>query len=156
MTSTSCRDNRGLSLLAPGAPRVMIGTDMSGITEIYVSSLRLGLSPDLRVLRLQPFLYQRLIALHRLVQRLLRGDSKLRQQAAHRVPRQTDAILFLDQLRHHLPGPQRELKFELQRILLSHGVVAISAYRRSISVDAPPTASLSAHSTHRDGRVPAI
>src|SRR3984957_12952140 len=69
MAGTSCRDNRGLSLLAPGAPRVMIGTDMSGVTKIYVSSLCPGLFLDLRVFRLYPLLYQRLIALHRLIQR---------------------------------------------------------------------------------------
>src|ERR1700722_18470279 len=36
MTGTGGRDDRGLALLAPGAPRVMIGADMSRITKIDV------------------------------------------------------------------------------------------------------------------------
>src|SRR3954451_12731837 len=45
-------DDRSHAFLAPGAPRVMIGTDMSRVTKIDVGSLRLGHSPDLRVFRL--------------------------------------------------------------------------------------------------------
>ena len=105
MAGTSARNDRGHAFLAPGAPRVMIGADMSRIAKIDVGALRLRHCPDFRVLRLQPFVDQCLVPLDRTVQRLLRGNAKLRQQSAHRVPGQTNSILSLDQLGHHLPRP---------------------------------------------------
>ena len=104
MAGTGARNDRGLAFLAPGAPRVMIGADMSRIAKIDVGALRLGHCLDLRVFRLQPFVDQRLIPLDRPVQRLLRGNAKLRQQAAHRVPGQTNAILSPRSARPPSPG----------------------------------------------------
>ena len=57
MTGACGRDHRGFAFLAPGAPRVMIGADMSRITKIDVGALCLGHFLDLRVFRRQPFVH---------------------------------------------------------------------------------------------------
>src|SRR6266404_1229160 len=116
-------DDRGLALLAPGTPRVMIRAHVSSIAKenLRFFPLRLGLDP--RIFLLEPLLYQSLVALLRTVQRLLAGDPELRQKPANRIATQTDAKLVLDQLGHHVARPQRERKLQLQRILLRHCLV---------------------------------
>src|ERR1019366_804103 len=102
---------------------MMIRTYMSGIAEIDVRTSSLGHLPDLWVLRLQPLLYQPCITLHGSMKWLLRCNSKLSQQTAHRIRGQTKTEFFLDQLSHHLSRPKGELEFQLERVLLSYGIV---------------------------------
>src|ERR1035438_6270749 len=51
VTGACCLDNRRLTFLAPGAPCMMIGTDMRRIAKIDVRALDLGHRLDLWVLR---------------------------------------------------------------------------------------------------------
>src|SRR5947208_1187447 len=96
MTSAACYDNGCFAFLAPATPGMMIRADMSRVTKIDVCTLALSHFLDLRIFRLQPFLDQRLVAFHRPVQRLLRCDTELGQQAPNRVCRQPDAVFVLD------------------------------------------------------------
>src|ERR1039457_5012848 len=84
VASTGRLDDGRFALLAPCTPRVMIRTHVGGVAKIDVCALVLSHLSDLRVFRLQPFLHQSLITLQRAMQRLLRRDAKLGQQAANR------------------------------------------------------------------------
>src|SRR5271170_3585176 len=120
----SCRlDDRRFTLLSPRAPRVMIRTDVRRVSKINVRTLHLRHFLDLWIFILQPFLHERLIAFEGAMQRLLRGDTQLRQQPTHRHHAQDNLEFGLDDLRHHLASPQRKFEFELQRILLRHRFV---------------------------------
>src|ERR1019366_8873524 len=91
VASTGRLDDGRFALLAPCTPRVMIRTHVGGVAKIDVCALVLSHLSDLRVFRLQPFLHLSLITLQRSMQRLLRRDAKLGQQATNRVRRQRNA-----------------------------------------------------------------
>ena len=96
---------------------------MRGIRKIDIGFLLLRQGFDLRIVILQPLPHERLVALDCSVQRLLAGDAELRQETAYRIGAQFYAELILDKLGHHLAGPQRKFKFQLQRVLPGHPVV---------------------------------
>src|ERR1019366_10213687 len=150
MTCARSHDDRRFALLAPTPPCVMIRAHVGGIPKEDVRFFPLRKGFDLRVFLLEPLLYQSLVALLRTVQRLLAGNAELRQQPANRIGAQHYAKLVVDQFGHHFARPQRELKLQLQRILLRHGLVdplhspRIQFWRSSkqrFSLQRPPSAS---------------
>src|SRR4029077_14118513 len=60
-----------LSLLAPGATRMMIRAHVRGVAEVDVGLFPLRQSSDARVFLLEPLLHQRLILFQRMMQRPL-------------------------------------------------------------------------------------
>src|SRR5260370_22829563 len=120
-----CRglDEGRFALLAPSAPRMMIGAHVGGIAkeDLGFFALRQGFDP--RVFLLEPLLYQSLVAFLRAVQGLLASDAELRQQSTNRIGTQHNTKLVLDQLCHHRARPQRDGELQLQRVLLRDGVV---------------------------------
>src|ERR1700692_1324417 len=105
-------DDRRFSSFAPAAPGVVIGTYVSRVAEIYLGLLFLSHRLDFRIFLLEPLLPQSLVAFDRTAQWLLAGDAELRQETPHCIGAQFYAELVLDELGHHLAGPQR--KHELQ------------------------------------------
>ena len=118
MASARCLHNRRFSSLAPCVPRVVIGTHVSGVAEIYLGSFFQSHRLDLRVFLFKPLLHQRFVAFDRTRQRLLAGGAELRQKTTHRVGAQFYVELVLDEFGHHLAGPQRKLELQLQRVLV--------------------------------------
>jgi hypothetical protein len=55
----------------------------------------------------KPMPHQGFVAFERAVQWLLAGDAELRQKTPHRIGAQFYAELVLNELGHHLAGPQR-------------------------------------------------
>src|SRR3984893_2259935 len=116
-------DDRRFALLAPTTPGVMIRAHVGSIAKENLRFFPLRKRFDLRVFLLEPLLDQGLVALLRAVQRLLASDAELRQQSTNRIGAQRDAQLIQDQLGDHVARPQRERKLQLQRVLLSHGLI---------------------------------
>ena len=73
MTGARRLDNRRFASSAPGAAGVMIGPDVRGVPEIYISTLFLSHFLDFRIIFLQPLLNQSLVPFLRTMQRLLAG-----------------------------------------------------------------------------------
>jgi len=71
----------------------------------------------------RPHMNESFVALFRAMKRLLTSDPKLREKSAHRHGAQLYPKLVPDQLSHHLARPQRERKFQLQRVLARHRIV---------------------------------
>src|SRR5271157_1047432 len=98
-------------------------TYVSSVAEIYLGPFFPSHRLDFRIFFLEPLLHQSLVAFDRTVQWLLAGDAELRQQTPYRIGAQCYAELVLDELGHHLAGPQRKHELQLQRILLGHHIV---------------------------------
>src|SRR5215471_18836516 len=97
VSGPSTQHNRGLSLLAPGAAGMMIRAYVRRVAEIDIGFFSARTGFDLRVFPPEPFLHQRLVALQRMMQRPLRGNSKLRQKPSNGYWTQRDIEFVLDQ-----------------------------------------------------------
>ena len=105
MTGSRCFDNRRLPLFSPCASRMMIGADMRRVAKINLRARVLRHFLDLRIFILKPLLHQSLIPFDGAMQRFLRRDAELRQQATNRYRAELNVESVLDEGSHHLARP---------------------------------------------------
>jgi hypothetical protein len=84
MWGARCCDDRRFSSFTPAVPRVVIGTYVSRIAEIYLGLFFMHYL-DFRIILLEPPLHQSLVAFDRTAQWLLAGDTELRQLTPHQI-----------------------------------------------------------------------
>src|SRR6516164_2506246 len=102
---------------------MVIRAHMGRIAEENVGFFPLRKSPDFGVFLFEPLLHQRLVVFQRTMQRLLAGDTKLRQKSTNRDRAQRNIESIFDKFCYHFARPEGKRKLKLQWVLLRHGVV---------------------------------
>ena len=109
-------DHRGLAAHAPSLAVHRIGTKSRLVPEIHCRALSPRLPSNGRERLALPALDSLGIPLIGPLQRLLRGQTQLRQQFTDRRDRKRHPELLRDQLSHHLSRPQTEVQAILSRV----------------------------------------
>src|SRR5262249_54161419 len=89
---------------------MVIRAHMGRIAEENVSLFPLRKSPDFRVFLFEPLLHQRFVVFQRTMQRLLAGDTKLRQKPTNRHWAQRNIESIFDKFYYHFARPEGKRK----------------------------------------------
>ena len=122
-SSPGTANHRRFPSCRPCSTRMMIGTDPRLISKEDHSLLFTGQTLNPGILLLQPLLDFLRLLLVRSPDRTLRSQSQLPQQTADRGLTQLDTKPLINDLSHHLRGPERKGKLQLQRILFGYGPI---------------------------------
>src|ERR671919_413114 len=112
---TSTRDHRGLSLWAPGAPRLMVPAYSHLITPVNLRPFRFGLFWDVRIFLSQPAPHRRRVLFVGPAGRFLGSQAPAPQRPPHPPYRESHAKALFNQDAHRLAGPQGPRQAQLVR-----------------------------------------
>ncbi len=131
--------DRRLPFYAPGRSRVIIAAQARFVSKPNLRPNSLGLSPNRRILILDPLPHSFGVLLVRPPKGLLWGYSQLRQQTTHRILAQPNPKLPINQNGDRLPRPQGERKFILPRIAAHDNPIHPTEVRAGKLAPTPPS-----------------
>src|SRR5262249_51522064 len=110
-------DHRSLPDGCPSRSRMKVRTNSRLVGKKNLSSLPIGLRPNLRILAFYPLLDQRGVLLKRFSQRSLATQPQLRQKPTYRSQTHLHPIPSPDQRADHPSSPQYKRKLQFERVL---------------------------------------